>query len=88
MQHRHGTPDAAPRLQHRNAIHLRQADIQNDGVVRLGLAEKVAFLAVEGPIHHIAGVRQRGGELAIEIRIIFDNEEAHGVSPAVRRSAR
>src|SRR5215468_3879704 len=37
----------------------------------------MALLAVEGAVHHIAGITQRGGELAIEIGVILDHEEAH-----------
>ena len=80
-QHRHRPPGAAPGFQHRDAVHLRQADIENDGVVGLALAEEVAFLAVEGAIDHIAGVGQRRGELAIEIGIVFDNEKAQSTAP-------
>jgi hypothetical protein len=36
------------------------------------------LLAVEGAIDDIAGVGQRRGELAVEIRIIFDDEKAQG----------
>jgi hypothetical protein len=34
------------------------------------------FLAVERAINHIAGVAQRRRQLAIEIRIIFNDEQA------------
>ena len=55
-QHRHRAPVAAPRLQHRDAVHLRQADIEHHGVVGLAVAEKMPLLAVEGAIDHIAGI--------------------------------
>src|SRR5262249_46535250 len=76
-QHRHDPSGAAPRLQDRNAVHLGKADIQDDGIIGLGITEKMALLAVEGAVHHIAGITQRGGELAIEIGVILDHEEAH-----------
>ena len=38
----------------------------------------MALLAVEGAIDDIAGVGQRGGELAIEVGVILDDEEAQG----------
>ena len=74
-EHRHGAPGAPPGFQHRDAVHLGQADVEDDGVVGLGLAEEVALLAVEGAIDHVAGVGQRGGELTVEIGIVLDDEE-------------
>jgi hypothetical protein len=53
---RHGAPCAPPGFQHGDAIHLRQPDIQNDGVIRLDFAEVVSFLAVEGAIDDVASV--------------------------------
>ena len=67
-------------FQHRNAVHLGQADVEDDGVVGLGLAEIMALLAVEGAIDHVAGLGQRGGQLAIEIGVVLDDEQAQGMS--------
>ena len=78
-EHRHGAAGAAPGFQDRDAVHLRQADIENDRVVGFGLAEIMALLAVEGAIDDIAGVGQRGGELAVEIGVVLDHEEAQGI---------
>ena len=78
-QHRHGAAGPAPGFQHRDAVHLRQADVEDHGVVGLGLAEIVPLLAVEGAIDHVAGIGQRGGELPVEIRIVLDDEETHAV---------
>ena len=75
-QNRHRAAVAPPGLQHRDAVHLRQADIEHDRVIGLAVAEKVPLLAVEGAIDHIAGVGQRRGELTIEIGIIFNDEQA------------
>ena len=88
QQHRHGAAGAAPGFQHRNAVHLRQADIEHDRVVGLGLAEIVALLAVEGAVDHIAGLGQRRRKLAVQIGIVLDNEEPHGDSPCRRRRRR
>ena len=79
QQHRHGAAGAPPGLQHRNAVHLRQADIEDDRVVGLGLAEIMALLAVKGAVDHVAGLGQRRGKLAVEIGIVLDDEEPHGV---------
>ena len=78
QQDGHGPSGAAPGLQHGNAVHLRQADIENDRVVGLGLAQIMPLFAVERPVDDIAGVRQGGRKLAVEIRIILDNEETQG----------
>ena len=88
-EHRHGAPIAPPGFQHRDAIHLWQADVEDDGVVGLELAQIMAFLAVEGAIDDIAGVGQRGGELAVEVGVVLDDEKAQGIISGwsiVRRS--
>src|SRR5260370_34507381 len=87
QQHRHEPSAAAPRLQDRNAVHLGKADIQDDGIIGLGIAEKMALLAVEGAVHNIAGIGQRGGELAIEIGVVLDHEEADLRFPSSPQSA-
>ena len=78
---RHLALGAAPLLEHADAVHLRQADVEDDDVVGLGLAEEVALLAVEGGIDGVARVGQRRDQLAIEIAIILDDQDAHGSSP-------
>ena len=55
-QNRHRALVAAPGLQHRNAVHLRQADVEHDGVIGFAVAEEMPLLAVEGAIDHIAGI--------------------------------
>src|SRR5262245_42886857 len=77
-EHRHGATGAAPGLEHRDAVHLGQADVEDDRVIGLALAEKVALLAVVGAIHHVARVRERGRELPVEIGIVLDHEETQG----------
>jgi len=78
QQHRHGAALPAPCLEHREPVHLRQADIEDDRVIGLGLAQIMALLAVEGAVDHIAGVRERSRQLAIEIGVVLDDEQAHG----------
>ena len=75
-QDRHRAAVAAPCLQHRDAVHLRQADVEHDGVIGLAVAEEVPLLAVERAIDHIAGIGQRRRQLTVEIRIIFNDEQA------------
>src|SRR5215831_2161548 len=72
---RHGPAGAPPRLQHRDAVHLGQADVEDHRIIGLAFAEKVALLAVEGTIDHVARIDERGRELAIEIGIVLDHEE-------------
>ena len=74
-------PDAPPLLQHADAVHHRQADVENNGVVRFGVAEKVAFLAVLGRVDDVAGIGERGNQLAIEVGIILDNQQTHRRTP-------
>src|SRR4029077_16440706 len=76
-QNQHSAPIATPRFQDRNAVHLRQTNVEYDGVVGLTVAEIVALLAIESAIDHISGVTQCGGELTIEIRIVLNNEQTH-----------
>ncbi len=85
-EHGHLAPLAPPGLQHREPVHLRQADVQHDGVIGLGLAEEMAFLAIMGAVDGIAGLGQRLDHLAIEIGIVLDNEQAHGNSSTRRRA--
>src|SRR5262249_2259524 len=77
-EHRHGPAGAPPRLEHRDAVHLGQADVEDHRVIGLAFAEKVALLAVEGTIDHVARIDERCRELAIEIGIVLDDEETQG----------
>ena len=84
-QHRHLAPGTAPSLENGQPVHLRQADVEDDRVVGLGIAEEMALLAIAGRIDGIAGIGQRCDELAIELGIVFNDENAHGrASPATR----
>ncbi len=64
-QHRHGAAGAAPGLQHRNAVHFRQADVEDDGVIGLAVAEEMALFAVEGAIDDVGrrrSARSKAGD--------------------------
>src|SRR5690606_32145710 len=69
---------AAPALHYADAVHLRQADVEHHRVIGLGVAEKMPFLAVEGLVDDIAGVRQSLRDLAVEFLVILDDEYSHG----------
>ncbi len=71
----------APFLEHAHAVHLGQAEIEDHRVVRFGVAEEMAFLAIAGRIDHIARIAQRALQQALQIVIVFDQKNAH------RRSA-
>ncbi|EGE60812.1 peptidase [Rhizobium etli CNPAF512] len=76
-QNRHGAAGAAPFLQHGDAVHLRQADIEDNGVIGLGIAEEMAFLAVERLVDDITRLLQRVGQLPVQVDIVFDYQDAH-----------
>src|SRR4051812_13485028 len=84
-QDRHGAAVAPPGFQHRDAVLLRQADVEHHGIVGLVVTEKMPLLAIEGAIDDIAGVGQRLGKLAIEIGVVLDDEQAHASSPKLGR---
>ena len=81
MQHRHLAAVAAPFLEHADAVDDRQADVEDHRVIGLGVAEEVALLAVLGGIDRVAGLLQRGDELAVQIGIVFDDQDPHVNSP-------
>src|SRR6516164_10527979 len=68
----------APRLEHRDTVHLGQADIEDDRVIGFAFAEKVTLFAIEGTIDHISRVSECGRKLPVEIGIVLDYEETHG----------
>ena len=76
-EHRHGLAGRTPFFNDGDAVELRQADIEDDGVIGLGIAEIMAFLAVECLIDNITGFFQRIGQLTIEIGIVLNNENTH-----------
>ncbi|MNZ72442.1 hypothetical protein D3C78_908210 [compost metagenome] len=76
-ENRHGLAGRTPFFDDGNAIQLRQADIENDRVIGLGIAEIMPFLAVKCLIDNITGFFQRVGQLPIEIGIVLNNENTH-----------
>jgi len=67
----------APSPKQRQSIHFREPEVQQHGVVALGVAEKIRALAVGGAIHGVAGVSQRAFELPRETPFVFDHQHAH-----------
>ena len=83
-EHRHLALVAAPLLEHAEAVHLGQAEIEHDGVVGLGIAEEMPLLAVEGGIDGVARIAQRRDELPVEIGIVLDDEKPQTANPPCR----
>ena len=71
----------APFAEHGNAVLFGQAQIQDDGIIRLGVAQKPSFFAVEGAVDGIAGLRKRRNDLTIEVFVVLDDEQPHVLFP-------
>ena len=54
-----GQTSPAPAAEHRQAVHARQSQVENDRVILLGPCEKVGALAVGGAVDRIARSGQR-----------------------------
>ncbi len=76
-QDRHGLAVLAPFLEHAHAVELGQAEVEDHRVVRLGVAEEMAFLAVGRGVDHIAGIAQRLLQEALEILVVFNKQKSH-----------
>ena len=79
-EHRHLAVVAPPLLEHAQAVLLGQPEIEHDGVVGLGVAEKMPLLAVEGGVDGVARIAQRGDELTVEVGIVLDDEKPQSPS--------
>ena len=86
-QDRHRASALAPRFKDRNPVAFGQANVEHDCVVRLCVAAKPAFLAVEGAIDRVARSLERSRHLTVEIPIVFDNQKPHEL-PATPKSRR
>ena len=53
----HGPPGRSPPLEHRDPVHARQTEIENDRIVGLGVAQKVSLLAVARAVDGVACAR-------------------------------
>ena len=87
-QDRHRASGLAPGFEDRDPVAFGQADVEHDRVVRLGVAAKPAFLAVERPVDGIACRLKGGGHLPVQIPIVLDNQKPHGApaNPDSRRN--
>ena len=80
-QHGKSLAGLAPFLQHGDAVHLGQAQIQDHRIVRFGIAQEIAFLAIQGAVDHIAGIAQRLFQKALQILVILHQKNTHAISP-------
>jgi hypothetical protein len=69
---------AAPALQHRDAVDLGQAQVEDHRVVRLGVAKEMRLLAVGGVVDGVVGVGQGLFQLPRQVRIVFRQQDPHG----------
>ncbi len=70
-------PDARQPLQQRQAVDLRQPQVEQHGVVAFGPHRKVGPLAVGRHVHGIPGVAQRARQVLRERRFVVNDENAH-----------
>ena len=83
-QHRHLALVAPPLLEHAQAVFLGETEIEYDGVVGLGIAEKMPLLAVERGVDGVARIAQRGDELPVQVGIVLDDEKSQTANPPCR----
>ena len=70
-------PCAPPALEHADAVHHRQAEIEHHGIVGLVGPEIVALLAIRGEVDRIAGIAQAVVQLPRQVGIVFDHQNPH-----------
>ena len=76
-QHGHRQALLAPSPQHREPIHLWQAEVQHHSVVALRPPKEVGALAVGGAVDGIPGLAEGGGQLPRQSCFILDYEHPH-----------
>src|SRR5262249_32286085 len=76
-QDRHGASGGSPSLENRDPVETGQAQVEDDGVVGLGVAEEVSFLAIGRTIDRVAGPCQGFGQLPAQARIVLDDQDPH-----------
>src|SRR6185437_8543498 len=73
----HRLAAAAPFLQHRDAVHLGQTEVQYHRVIGFGIAQEMAFLAVICLVHDITGIGQRLFQQPLQVLVVFHQKYAH-----------
>ena len=82
----HGLALLAPAVEDGEAVYLGQAEVEDDGVVIFGGAEIMAVLAVGGEVDRVAGAFQRRAQLASEVGLVFDDQNAHPIPLSISRA--
>ena len=77
-QHRHGAALLAPALQDREAVQHRQAEVEHDRIVRLGIAQEVPLLAIVREIDHEVRRLERPLGLLGDPVVVFHDQDPHG----------
>ncbi len=83
-QHEHGHRLAgfAPAAEQRQAIDLRQAEVEHDGVVAFVVAEQIGAFAVGGVIDGVACASERGGSAASPATVHLPRRARAHVAPS------
>ena len=76
-QHREAPVGGPPGAQHGEPVELGQAQVQHDGVVGLGVAQKLGLLAVARPVDGIAGQFQHLLEVCGDAGLVLGQQQAH-----------
>ena len=76
-QHRHRAAACPPFAQHGDAIHLRQAEVEHHCVVGFVVAQVMPVDAVAGGIHGVTGGAKAFGQLRLQGRFVFNDQDAH-----------
>jgi len=78
-KHEYGNGNAgvAPVPENRQAVDLRQAEIEHHRVVLFRLSKKVGAFAIKCAINSIASVAKRAGQLAGQPRFVLSQQDLH-----------
>ena len=63
--------------QHRQAIHLRQAQVEHHRVVSLGSSQELGLLPVAGQVDGIPRLTQHPAKLFSQNDFVFDDQDPH-----------
>ena len=79
-QHRHVTAIRAPALEHGEPVHARQAEIEDDGAVILGVAAEPCLFAVAHGLDDIARGFERARDIRCDPPVVLDKKYTHHFS--------
>ena len=78
--HRQGVVPIAQRAADREAVQLRQVEVQHDAVEALGEGAAQTLLAVVGHRHRMPLELQKALQIGGQLQIVFHDEDGHDVS--------